>query len=71
MSQPTRGRCHRTDITLAELLKLFPDDAAAKRWFTARRGPGDSALNWLGSAIIGIIVVGVRLPGYSRRTCST
>lgn len=33
------GFANRSGITLTELFRLFPDDAAAEAWFTARRWP--------------------------------
>lgn len=34
------GRSHRTGMTVMELLKRFPDDAAAEKWFEEQRWPG-------------------------------
>lgn len=33
------GRSHRTGMTVVELLRLFPSDEAAERWFEAQRWP--------------------------------
>ncbi|WP_428116373.1 transposase [Candidatus Poriferisodalis sp.] len=33
------GRHYRKGITLTELFDLFPDEAAAERWFVAQRWP--------------------------------
>ena len=33
------GRSHRTGMTVMELLRRFPDDEAAERWFEAQRWP--------------------------------
>ncbi len=33
------GRSHRTGMTVVELLRRFPDDEAAERWFEAQRWP--------------------------------
>ncbi len=40
MGQKAPGRSHRTGMTVMELLRLFPDDAAAERWFEEQRWPG-------------------------------
>ncbi len=40
MTKKAPGRSHRTGITVVELLKMFPDDAAAERWFEEQRWPG-------------------------------
>ena len=37
MAQKAPGKAHRKGITLAGLLRLFPDDAAAERWFVEQR----------------------------------
>ncbi len=34
------GRADREGITLAELFRMFPDDAAAERWYEEQRWPG-------------------------------
>ena len=36
------GRADREGITLAELFRMFPDDAAAERWYEEQRWPGGS-----------------------------
>ena len=33
------GRSHRKGITTIELFRLFPDDAAAEKWFGDQRWP--------------------------------
>ena len=33
------GRSHRTGMTVVQLLKMFPDDAAAEQWFEEQRWP--------------------------------
>ena len=33
------GRSHREGLTVIELLRMFPDDAAAERWFEEQRWP--------------------------------
>ena len=37
MAQKAPGKAYRKGITLAGLLRLFPDDAAAERWFIQQR----------------------------------
>ena len=37
MAQKAPGKSHRKGITLAGLLRLFPDDVAAERWFIEQR----------------------------------
>ena len=39
MSEHAPGRSHRAGISLAELFRMFPDDAAAERWFVEKRWP--------------------------------
>ena len=39
MTQKAPGRSHRAGMTVMELLRKFPDDAAAERWFEAQRWP--------------------------------
>ena len=48
MSQPGPGRSHRTGISLAELFKLYPDDAAAEQWFIKHRWPDGVACHYCG-----------------------
>lgn len=44
------GRSYREGISLLELLKMFPDDAAAEAWFTRLRWPtGEIACHYCGS----------------------
>ena len=38
-SQKGPGQSHRKGITLAELFKMFPDDATAEQWFINNRWP--------------------------------
>ena len=33
------GKSHRTGITIIELLRMFPDDATAEKWFEEQRWP--------------------------------
>ena len=33
------GKAHRAGLTAVDLFKMFPDDAAAERWFEAQRWP--------------------------------
>ena len=39
MARRAPGRHYREGMTLAELLRLLPDDAAAERWFVETRWP--------------------------------
>ena len=39
MSKKGPGRAHRKGLTVMELFRLFPDDAAAEAWFEAQRWP--------------------------------
>ena len=49
MSQPGPGRCDRTGISLVELFRQFPDDAAAEAWFVKLRWPDGIACHHCGS----------------------
>ena len=49
MSQHAPGRSHRTGISLAELFRTFPDDAAAERWFVEKRWPNGICCHYCGS----------------------
>ena len=40
MAQKAPGKHYREGMTLADLFRRFPDDAAAERWFTDIRWPG-------------------------------
>jgi len=39
MAQPAPGRSHREGMTVIQLLKVFPNDAAAEKWFEEQRWP--------------------------------
>ena len=39
MARKGPGEAHRQGLTVIELLKMFPDDAAAERWFEEQRWP--------------------------------
>ena len=39
MAQKALGKAHRKGITLAEVFKMYPDDASAEKAFAARRWP--------------------------------
>ena len=39
MTHKAPGKFHRKWLTLAELFHMFPDDAAAERWFADQRWP--------------------------------
>ena len=49
MSQTGPGRSHRRGISLAELFRTFPDDAAAERWFVEQRWPDGIVCHHCGS----------------------
>ena len=48
MSEHAPGRSHRTGISLAELFRMFPDDAA-ERWFVEKRWPDGVCCHYCGS----------------------
>ena len=39
MAHNAPGKHYRAGLTLIELTRMFPDDAAAERWFVATRWP--------------------------------
>ena len=39
MTKKAPGKSHRKGMSVAELIAMFPDDAAAERWFTEKRWP--------------------------------
>ena len=39
MAHKAPGKHYREGLSLVELTRLFPDDAAAERWFVAQRWP--------------------------------
>lgn len=39
MSQKAPGKAHRKGISLVKLMKMFPDDATAEKWFEKHRWP--------------------------------
>ena len=43
MAQKAPGKSHRKGITLAQLIKMYPDDASAEKAFVARRWPNGIA----------------------------
>ena len=49
MPHPGPGRAHRRGITLKELFRRFPDDAAAEKFFVQRRWPNGIACPRCGS----------------------
>ena len=49
MSEHAPGRSHRTGISLAELFRTFPHDAAAERWFVEKRWPNGICCHYCGS----------------------
>ena len=49
MSQKAPGKANRKGISLVELLRKFPDDATAERWFSETRWPHGPACPHCGS----------------------
>ena len=49
MSHTGPGRSHRDGISLVELFRLFPDDAAGELWFIKLRWPNGIACHYCGS----------------------
>ena len=43
------GRCYREGISLVELSRMFPDNAAAERWFVEQRWPDGVCCHHCGS----------------------
>ena len=39
MAQPASGRSEREGLTVIQMLKTFPDDATAEKWFEQQRWP--------------------------------
>ena len=39
MAHNALGKHERTGLSLVEVMRMFPDDAAAERWFTRIRWP--------------------------------
>ncbi len=68
MTQKAPGRSHRTGMTVMELLRKFPDDAAAEKWFEAQRWPDGRFCPDCGST--NTVVVASRKPmPYRCRDC--
>ena len=49
MSQQAPGRCDRNGVSLIDLFKMFPDDAAAEAWFISTRWPAGICCHYCGS----------------------
>ena len=49
MTQKAPGKSHRKGITLAELFRMFPDDATAEKWFAEQRWPDGPHCPYCGS----------------------
>ena len=49
MTQKAPGKSHRKGITLAELFRMFPDDATAEKWFAEQRWPDGPYCPYCGS----------------------
>ena len=52
MTQKAPGKNFRTGMSLFEIVELFPDDAAAERWFTETRWPDGPHCPYCGSTDI-------------------
>ena len=49
MAHKAPGKSHRKGLTLAELFRMFPDDATAERWFAEQRWPEGPHCPYCGS----------------------
>ena len=49
MTQKAPGKSHRKGISLPELSRMFPDDAAAEKWFAEQRWPEGPYCPYCGS----------------------
>ena len=49
MAHKAPGKSHRKGMTLAELFRVFPDDATAERWFAEQRWPEGPHCPYCGS----------------------
>ena len=49
MAHKAPGKYHRKGMTLAELFRMYPDDATAERWFAEQRWPEGSHCPYCGS----------------------
>ena len=49
MTHKAPGKYHRKGLTLAELFRMFPDDATAERWFAEQRWPDGLHCPYCGS----------------------
>ena len=49
MTHKAPGKFHRKGLTLAELFRMFPDDATAERWFADQRWPEGPHCPYCGS----------------------
>ena len=56
------GKAHRKGITLAQLLKQYPDDASAEAWFVERRWPNGIACPRCGDCNVQIGTTHPRMP---------
>ena len=69
MTKRGPGRSEREGITLPELFRMFPDDAAAERWFEAQRWPnGDRFCPDCGSVRYSVIASRKPMP-YRCKDC--
>ena len=49
MAHKAPGKSHRKGLTLAALFRMFPDDAAAEKWFAEQRWPSGQHCPYCGS----------------------
>ena len=49
MTQKAPGQSHRKGLTLANLLRMFPDDATTEKWFAEQRWPAGPHCPYCGS----------------------
>ena len=68
MAQSAPGRHDREGITLMELAEMFPDEAAAKEWFEARRWPHGPTCPHCSSTAVSVIASQKPMP-WRCRSC--
>ena len=55
MKHKAPGKSYRKGLTIAKLFKMFPDDAAAEKWFTEQRWGGEVCCPHCGSVKVGSV----------------
>ena len=68
MTQIAPGRSHRAGMTVVELLRMFPDDATAEKWFEKQRGPNGRFCPDCGSTNTAVVASRKPMP-YRCRDC--